>query len=229
MIAIAIDDEPPALKIIERFASNVEFLDLKKTFTNPVEAIKYMKKFPVDLLLIDIQMPGFNGMEVYKNLQNKPMVIFTTAYSEYAVEGFNVNAVDYLLKPYTQDRFKQAMQKAYDLFKTIRPLEQNKYISIRSNYSLTKILIDEILLIESFDDYLTVCLDSGKKYIVRMTMKKILEQLPEKDFIRVHRSYIVPLSKIENVRNKTIALGTQKIPIGSKYEKDFFARFKEEG
>ena len=226
MIAIAIDDEPPALKIIERFASNVDFMDLKKTFTNPVEAIKYMKKFPVDLLLIDIQMPGFNGMEIYKNLQNKPMVIFTTAYSEYAVEGFNVNAVDYLLKPYTQDRFKQAVQKAYDSFKTSLPVESNRYISLRCNYSLTKVLIDDIQLIESFDDYLTIYLPE-KKMVVRMTLKTILEQLPENKFVRVHRSYIIPIDKIENVRNKVITVNAKKIPIGSKFEKDFFAKYME--
>jgi DNA-binding LytR/AlgR family response regulator len=229
MIAIAIDDEPPALSIIEKFCSEInDVISLKKTFTNPVEAIKYMKKFPVDLLLIDIQMPGFNGMEIYKSMTNKPLVIFTTAYSEYAVDGFNVNAVDYLLKPFTLDRFTQAVQKAFDQFKNSRPLEQNKYISIRSNYSLTKILIDEIILIESFDDYLNVCLSSGKKYIVRMTMKKIMEQLPANTFVRVHRSFIVPINKIENVRNKVITLVGHKIPIGSKYEKEFFSVFRDD-
>jgi DNA-binding LytR/AlgR family response regulator len=226
MIAIALDDEPPALKTIERYAATVEYLDLKKTFTNPVDAIKYLKKFPVDLLFIDIQMPGFNGMDVYKNMQTKPLVVFTTAYSEYAVEGFNVNAVDYLLKPFTLERFTQAVHKAFDQFKNTRPLEQNKYISIRSNYSLTKVLVDEITLIESFDDYLNVEVLSGKKYVVRMTMKKIMEQLPAHTFIRVHRSFIVPLEKIENVRNKVITLGSHKIPIGNKYEKEFFSVFR---
>lgn len=228
MIAIALDDEPPALKTIERYASTIDYLDLKKTFTNPVEAIKYLKKFPVDLLLIDIQMPGFNGMDIYKNLTAKPLVIFTTAYSEYAVEGFNVNAVDYLLKPFTLERFTQSVQKAYDQFKNSRPLEQIKYISIRSNYSLTKVQIDDIILIESFDDYLNVCLANGKKHVVRMTMKKIMDQLPANTFVRVHRSYIIPLNKIENVRNKIITIGMYKIPVGNKYEKEFFALFRNE-
>jgi DNA-binding response OmpR family regulator len=118
MIAIAINDEPPALSIIERFCAENEMIDLKKTFTNAAEAIKYLKRYPVDLMFIDIQMPGYNGVEMYKSLDCKPMVIFTTAFSEYAVEGFNVNAVDYLLKPYTKDRFRLAVQKAYDSFKT---------------------------------------------------------------------------------------------------------------
>ena len=226
MIAIAIDDEPPALSIIERFCTGIENVDLKKTFTNAAEAIKYLKRYPVDLMFVDIQMPGYNGVEIYKSLECKPMVIFTTAFSEYAVEGFNVNAVDYLLKPYTQDRFKQAVQKAYDSFKTSLPVESNRYISLRCNYSLTKVLIDDIQLIESFDDYLTIYLPE-KKMVVRMTLKTILEQLPENKFVRVHRSYIIPIDKIENVRNKVITVNAKKIPIGSKFEKDFFAKYME--
>jgi len=226
MIAIAIDDEPPALSIIERFCAEIENVDLKKTFTNAAEAIKYLKRYPVDLMFIDIQMPGYNGVEIYKSLECKPMVVFTTAFSEYAVEGFNVNAVDYLLKPYTQERFKQAVQKAYDSFKTSLPLDFNRYISLRCNYSLTKVLIDDIQLIESFDDYLTIYLPE-KQLVVRMTLKTILEQLPENKFARVHRSYIIPIDKIENVRNKIITVNAKKIPIGSKFEKDFFAKYME--
>lgn len=226
MIAIAIDDEPPALSIIERFCAGIEHVDLKKTFTNAAEAIKYLKRYPVDLMFIDIQMPGYNGVELYKGLDCKPMVVFTTAFSEYAVEGFNVNAIDYLLKPYTQDRFKQAVQKAYDTFKTSLPTDSNRYISLRCNYSLTKVLIDDIQLIESFDDYLTIYL-LDKQMIVRMTLKTILEQLPENKFIRVHRSYIVPMDKIENVRNKIISVNGKKIPIGNKFEKEFFTKYME--
>jgi DNA-binding LytR/AlgR family response regulator len=227
MKAIALDDEPPALMIIEKYCREFDFIDLKKTFINPVEAIKYLKKYPVDLLFIDIQMPGFNGVEIFKNLNTKPMVIFTTAFSQFAVEGFNVNAIDYLLKPFTLARFGQAVNKAYELYKAARPLEQNRFISLRCNYSLIKILIDEIQLIESFDDYLTVCLDNEKKFTVRMTMKNILEQLPENEFLRVHRSYIIPLKKIENVRNKIITIAGKKIPIGSKFEQCFFEKFSE--
>lgn len=224
MIAIAIDDEPPALSIIERFCSQIEYIDLKKTFSNPADAVRYLKRYPVDLMFIDIQMPGFNGVDVYKNLENKPMVVFTTAYSEFAVEGFNVSAVDYLLKPYTFDRFKLATKKALDLYKKQNPSEENRYISLRCNYSLTKVLLNDIQLIESFDDYLTIY-TPDKKLIVRMTLKTIIEQLPDDKFIRVHRSYIVPLEKIENVRNKVIHVSGKKIPIGSKYEKEFYEKY----
>lgn len=225
MIAIAIDDEPPALKIIEKFCTNSACLELRRTFTNPEEAQRYLKKFPVDLLFIDIQMPGYNGVEFFKSLENKPMVIFTTAFSEYAVEGFNVNAVDYLLKPYTSERFLLAVQKATELFKSNRISESNRSLTVRSNYCLTKILLDDIHLIESLDDYLTIYLLSGKKIVAKMTMKNMLDQLPANDFVRVHRSYILPWKLIEQVRNKMILIGDKKIPIGSSYEKEFFSRY----
>ncbi len=224
MITIAIDDEPPALSIIEKYCSENENIDLKKTFTNPAEAIKFMKRYPVDLMFIDIQMPGYNGIELYKNLENKPMVVFTTAYSEYAVEGFNVNAVDYLLKPYTLERFTLSVNKAFEIFKGKYTSDAHRYLSLRCNYSLTKVPVDEIQLIESFDDYLTIYLNA-KQVVVRMTLKNILEQLPENKFIRVHRSYIVPIEKIENVRSKIISVCSKKIPIGSKFEKEFYSRY----
>ncbi len=225
MIAIALDDEPPALSTISKYCSECGIVDLKKTFTNPLDAIKYMKRFPVDLLFIDIQMHQFNGIEIYRNLTVKPLVIFTTAFSEYAVDGFEVNAVDYLLKPFSFERFNKAVKKAYELFRASHPAEVSRFISVRSNYSLVKINIDEIMLIESFDDYLNICLADKKVYVVRMTMTKILEALPANEFIRIHRSYIVPIKRIETVRNKTIYLCDKKIPLGSKYEKDFFEKF----
>jgi len=225
MIAIAIDDEPPALKIISKFCSNFELVELKMTFTNPLEALHYLKKFPVDLLFIDIQMPGYNGVEFFKSLENKPMVIFTTAFSEYALDGFNVNAVDYLLKPYTPERFALAIQKATELFKNNRISEPVRSLAVRSNYSLTKIILEDICLIESLDDYLTIYLLSGKKIIVKMTLKYMLDQLPANEFVRVHRSYILPWKLIEQVRNKMILIGDKRIPIGSSYEKDFFSRY----
>ncbi|MFA5046195.1 MAG: response regulator transcription factor [Paludibacter sp.] len=225
MIAIAIDDEPPALKIIEMFSANSGLLDLKKTFTNPAEALRYIKKFPVDLLFIDIQMPGYNGMEFFKELENKPMAIFTTAFSEYAVEGFNVSAIDYLMKPFTQERFTQAVKKAVESFKSNKIPESNRSLLIRSNYSLAKILYDDIQLIESMDDYLTIYLLSGKKIVSRMTLKTMLNQLPSSEFVRVHRSYILPWKLIEQVRNKIIMIGNKKIPIGNSYEKDFFSQY----
>ena len=227
--AVAIDDEPPALKVVENFCSRVDFIDLVKTFTNPVEALKYISKFPVDLLFLDIRMPSVSGIQFHKQVPKDMMVIFTTAYSEYAVEGFNLNAVDYLLKPFTFDRFLQAVNKALDFYKFYHQYESavQQYLFIRADYSLVKVMLEDILCIEGLDDYLKIHLISRKPLVARMTMKTMLEKLPAKFFIRVHRSFIVPLARIEKVRNKVIYIGGQEIPIGSSYEKLFFESYSE--
>ena len=228
--AIAIDDEPPALKVVESFCSQVDFIDLVKTFTNPHEALKYVNKFPVDLLFLDIRMPSVSGIQFRKQLSPDLMVIFTTAYSEYAVEGFNVNAVDYLLKPFTFERFIQAVSKANDFYKFYHRQEPDvqQYLFIRADYSLVKIMLEDILFVEGLDDYLKIHLNGRKTLVVRMTMKAILEKLPEKDFIRVHRSFIIPPARIEKVRNKVIYIGGKEIPVGGSYEKIFFEAYGNE-
>lgn len=227
MEAIAIDDEIPALKTIERFCAKVDFISLQKTFNQPNEALKYLRKFPVDLLFLDINMPSLSGIDFYKAIEQETMVIFTTAYSEYAVEGFNLNAVDYLLKPYSYERFLQAVNKANDYFLYQRQSDNSQYLFIRADYSLIKIDIADILFIEGLDDYLKIHLAGQKPLVARMTMKTMQEKLPAKDFIRVHRSYIIAINRIINVRNKTIALENDiNIPIGSSYEADFFNLFR---
>ena len=185
--AIALDDEPPALSIVENFCSRVDFIDLVKTFTHPHEALKYLEKFPVDLLFLDIRMPSVSGIQFAKQIPKDMMVIFTTAYSEYAVEGFNLNAVDYLLKPFTFDRYMQAVNKAQDFYKFFHNHESaiQQYFFVRADYSLVKIMLEDILYIEGLDDYLKIFLTGRKPVIARMTMKSALEKLPEKKFIRV--------------------------------------------
>lgn len=179
--AIAIDDEPPALKVIESFCSHAENIDLEKTFTSPNEALKYLRKFPVDLIFLDINMPSVTGIDFYKSLERETMVIFTTAYSEYAVEGFNLNAVDYLLKPFTQERFQQAIKKANDYYAYTRqsPGTINQSLYIRADYSLIKINYEDIVLIESLDDYLKIFLSNEKIIVARMTMKSMVEKFPQ--------------------------------------------------
>lgn len=226
--AIAIDDEPPALKVIESFCSHAENIDLEKTFTSPNEALKYLRKFPVDLIFLDINMPSVTGIDFYKSLERETMVIFTTAYSEYAVEGFNLNAVDYLLKPFTQERFQQAIKKANDYYAYTRqsPGTINQSLYIRADYSLIKINYEDIVLIESLDDYLKIFLSNEKIIVARMTMKSMVEKLPASEFIRVHRSFIVPFNRITQVRNKIISIADKEIPIGGNYEEAFFRIFK---
>lgn len=225
--AIAIDDEPPALKVIENFCSQIPSIKLVKTFSKPNDALRHIQKFPVNLIFLDIQMPSVNGIEFSKQLNPEIMVIFTTAFSEYAVEGFNVSAVDYLLKPFTFERFQQAVQKANDYYAYLKNTDKGgQHLYIRADYSLHKIYIPDILFIEGLDDYLKIHLEGKKTIVARMTMKNLLEKLPSSEFIRVHRSFIVPFKRIESVRNKMIQLAGEEIPIGNSYEEQFFSVFK---
>jgi DNA-binding LytR/AlgR family response regulator len=226
--AIAIDDEPPALSVIESFCKKVDFIQLEKTFNRPSEGLKHLEKFPVDLLFLDINMPSMTGIDFYKSVKQNTMVIFTTAYSEFAVEGFNLQAVDYLLKPFTFDRFQQAVNKANEYFTLTHQKEtgEQQFIYIRADYSLIKINSADILFIEGLDDYLKIHLQNQKPVVARLTMKAMLEKIPAKKFIRVHRSFIIPLQRIESVRNKMITIGGEEIPIGASYEKSFFESFK---
>jgi DNA-binding LytR/AlgR family response regulator len=221
--AIALDDEPPALDVLQSFCDKIDYVDLQKTFTNSDDAFKYLKKYPVDLLFLDINMPSILGIDFYKKLPHKVMVIFTTAYSEYAVEGFTLSATDYLLKPFSFSRFQQAVEKAYSQWKIQNQNPEQQYLFIRADYSLIKILISDILFIEGLDDYLKIHIQNQKTVVARMTLKSLLEKLPSPEFIRVHRSFIVPISKIEKVRNKIIYIQDEEIPVSASYEAVFFA------
>lgn len=227
--AIAIDDEPPALDVIETFCGKIDFIDLQKTFTKPTEALKYLRKFPVDLLFLDIQMPSLTGIEFYKAVQQETKVIFTTAHSEYAVEGFNLQAVDFLLKPYTFERFEQAVKRAQEAIGQTRQSDSGSehFLFVRADYSLVKINIADILYIEGLDDYLKIHIHNQKTIVTRMTMKSILKRLPIKDFVRIHRSFIIPFKRVESVKNKMLMLEGKELPIGNSYEEEFFKLFKQ--
>lgn len=227
--AIAIDDEIPALSIVQTFCSRTGFIHLERTFNQPTEALKHLRKFPVDLVFLDINMPSLSGIDLYKAVRQDTMAIFTTAYSEYAVEGFNLNAVDYLLKPFTYKRFLQAAEKANEYYNYLREKERTKeqYLFVRADYTLVKINIADILYIEGYDDYLKIHLVGQKPLITRMTLKTILEKLPSQQFIRIHRSYVVPLSRVESLRNKVVSLGEIKLPLGNSYEESFLKYFNK--
>ncbi|MCB0527187.1 MAG: response regulator transcription factor [Saprospiraceae bacterium] len=228
--AIALDDEPPALKILDNFCGRTDFLTLEKTFTRADEAQRHLIRFPVDLLFLDIRMPSQSGLDFYKSIRQETMVIFTTAYSEYAVEGFNLSAIDYLLKPYTFDRFMQAARRAQEYYRMRNTASspQEQALHIRSDYSLVRIPFADILYIEGLDDYIRVHRAQGEPVVTRMTMKAMHEKLPAGDFVRVHRSFIVPLSRIEHVRNKMLRIAGIDIPLGRTYETAFFSMFGKE-
>lgn len=221
--AIALDDEPLALEILQSLCSTIEYVELEKTFTKSDEAFKYLKKYPVDLLFLDINMPSISGLDFYKKLPHKTMVIFTTAYSEFAVEGFTLSATDYLLKPISLSRFQQAVEKAHVQYKLQNQNIEQQYLFIRADYSLIKILFSDILYIEGLDDYVKIHIQNQKTVVARMTLKAIIQKLPETEFIRVHRSFIVPISKIGKIRNKIIHIDQTEIPISASYEDAFFA------
>lgn len=225
--AIAIDDEPLALTVIQSLCDKSKAVNLLKTFTQPNEALKHLRKFPVDLIFCDIQMPAMTGISLVKSLEQNTMVIFTTAFSEYAVTSYELNAIDYLLKPINQKRFTQAITKAQEYFDYINSKNQlsEKNIFIRADFSLVKVPLDDILYVEGLADYLKIYVKDRKTIVARMTMKDMMEKLGATDFIRVHRSFILPFGKIEAVRGMTIALGDQEFPIGRTYADDFFKRY----
>ncbi|MNU55115.1 Sensory transduction protein LytR [compost metagenome] len=225
MKAIAIDDEPLALKVITHLCEQVDFVSLEKTFTSQSEAVKYLNKYPVDLLFLDIQMPVKNGIEFYKMLENGPMVIFTTAYSEYAVEGFNVNATDYLLKPFSSERFMQALEKARNEWNFRKNQTAQSHLMIRADYKLHRIPYEDILYIEGLDDYIQIYQVNKPRIVARFSMKNIMEQLPDNLFIRVHRSFIVPLKRIDSVQYKSLQVGDMTIPIGETYKDEIQKHF----
>jgi DNA-binding LytR/AlgR family response regulator len=223
---IAIDDEPLALEILEAFCAKVPFLKLDKTFTDTTEAARHLKKFPTELLFLDIQMPDLSGIDFHRLYAKDKMVIFTTAHSQYAVEGFNLNALDYLLKPIEFSRFLQAANKAQEYYNYLHRSNSNEhnFLFVRSEYSLVKIALADIVFIETLDDYIKIHVKDKKTVLTKMNLKTVLSKLPE-SFIRVHRSYIVPLSRIISVRGKNIHLDDKEIPIGIKYEADFFKKY----
>lgn len=219
MKCIAIDDEPLALEVVSSLCKNVDNIELVETFTQLSKARTYLAKHPVDLIFLDIQMPNQNGIDFYKSLKQDTMVIFVTAFSEFAVEGFELNAIDYILKPIQQDRFNTACDKAKIFSEYLKGTNQTD-LYVRSEYSLTRISLEEIEFVETMGDYLKINLSNGKIIMTLMSLKSLLEELPDDNFIRVHRSYLVNTSKIISSRNKTIELKNKTVPIGSSYQKE---------
>lgn len=225
--AIIIDDEPLAIKVIATLCAKTDIINVMDTFTKPNEALRYLRKYPVDLVFCDIQMPSMTGIDLVKNLSQNAMVIFTTAYSEYAVMSYELNAIDYLLKPISQKRFMQAVNKAKEYYYHVHSLgaEGDKCMFVRADYSLVKIMLDDILYIEGMADYLKFHIKGHKTVIVRMTMKAILEKLSPKEFIRIHRSFIVPFNRINAVRGTSVFMDGKEFPIGRTYMDDFLSRY----
>lgn len=217
---IAIDDEPLALELIRTYASRVPGINLVETFEDAISAIEYLKKFPVDLLFLDINMPDISGIDLAKALLNKPMIIFSTAYRQFAYEGFQLEAVDYLLKPIDFDTFLKAVDKAvayknYTDHKEVT--SESSFIYVHSEYRLIKITLSEIEYLESMEDYVKIHHGKEKPTLTLMTLKKITQILPEEQFTRIHRSYVINTRKIKAIQHKKVQLTNVQLPIGDSY------------
>lgn len=229
MNCIAVDDESLALDLLVDSIEQIPFLRLVKRCKNAFEAMETLQKEQVDLMFLDIQMPGITGVQMLQGLSYSPMVIFITAYDQYALEGFNLDVTDYLLKPVSFERFLKATNKAYELYnlrkQEVKPAVENEYFFVHADYSLVKIKMSEILYVEGLKDYLKIYLAGQSRPVVtRMTMKSLEENLPASQFVRVHRSYIVSLDKIDCIRNQKIKIGETFIPISEHYSEAFLSK-----
>ncbi|MDQ7947181.1 MAG: LytTR family DNA-binding domain-containing protein [Pedobacter sp.] len=217
---VAIDDEPLALRLISTYASRIPSIDLVTTFEDAISGAAYLSKNEIDLVFLDINMPDISGLDLARALEKKPLLIFTTAYREFAFEGFELEAVDYLLKPISFENFSKACQKAIDYrqFKD-RPhqVDDDSHFFVYAEYRQVKVLTREIAYIESMEDYIKIHRDHQKPLLTLMTMKKVLELLPENKFARIHRSYAVPLSRIKSIQHKKIQLDGIELPIGDAF------------
>jgi len=226
---IAIDDEPPALKIIQEFCSRIPYLNLISCTTDPFEAIQKIKYDKPDLLFLDINMPGITGMDIAKSIQYTPLVIFSTAYSRYAVEGFDLDAVDFLLKPYSFERFEKAVQKArkkIEQNQVVKTITDDDYLIVKIDYQNVKIQFADILYIEALDNYSKIY-TKEKSYMTLMNLKNISLKMPEDKFVRVHKSFIVALSHIAHFTHETIMVGKYIVPIGRTYLQGFLSVAKK--
>ncbi len=236
---LVVDDEPLALNILEDYIAKVPFLELIKATTNPIEALTMVQDGNIDLVFLDVQMPELTGIQFLKIANGKAKVILTTAYSQYALEGYELDVVDYLLKPIAFDRFFKAAQKAQSIIKpatapaapVAQPVQQqvqqqqqdfmNDFIFVKSEYKIQKVYLHQILYIEGLKDYISIFTPT-ERIITLQNMKKMEDTLPEKHFIRVHKSYIVALNKIDSIERSRIFIGDKVIPVGDTYRDNFF-------
>lgn len=225
--AIIIDDEPLAQNVILEYAKKLENLTIMESFSEATPVHSYLLNHETDLLFLDINMPKLSGISFLKSLKNPPLVIFTTAYSEYAVEGFELNAVDYLRKPFSFERFCQAIFKVEEKLLSLPYIKSANTISpdfmfIKSNKKNIKISFDQILYIEGLGDYIKIYTQDSK-HITNLSMKRMLDLLPSEKFYRIHKSYIIALDKINSVEGNLVQINTSKLPVGNSYRSDFFA------
>ena len=223
---IAIEDEPLALKKIKEFIEQLAYLNLLEGFDNALDAIGFLKNNTVDLIFLDIRMKKISGIQFLESLQNKPKVIITSAYDEYALKGYELDVADYLLKPFTFERFLKSVDKIYNQLNGIKDNITNDFIFVKTEYRIEKIILKDILYIRGMKDYLQIH-TIDRNIMTLQTFKNLLEILPINDFQRVHNSYIVAMSKIEHIKRNRIRIGKDLIPISDSYKDKFYEILKE--
>ena len=218
-----IDDEPLAAGLLESYVKKTPYLNLTGTYNSAITAMRDLRDNPVPLLFLDIQMPELSGVEFAKILPKDTKIIFTTAFPQYALEGYKVNALDYLLKPISYEDFLRATEKAQDWYNMIQKHEtynDDRIMFIKSEYKLLRINLDDILYVEGLKDYVRICLKNGEKIMSLMSMKKLEDYLPSPEFLRTHRSYIVHMPEVRSIDRFRIVFGDMFIPISDNYKEE---------
>ena len=234
MRCLIVDDEPLAQQVMEKFAGRVPFLEVVGKCSSATEAVELLRNTPVDLIFLDIHMPRLSGLDFISSLHYPPQFILVTAYSEYALQGFNVNATDYLMKPVPFDRFLKAVNKAYELYrlrnKSAAGSESTapKYLLVKSGYQTVKVMLDSILYIEGLKDYVKIHTEGKKPVLSLLTMKGLAAMLPATNFIRIHKSYIVATDRITTISRNRVMIGDKWIPVGEIYRDEFRKRMFHE-
>jgi len=216
MKAIVVDDEPIALEIVRSHASKVPYLELKGEFTDAFEALNFLQNESVDLIFLDIKMPDISGIEFYNSLSRKPLLIFTTAYSDHAITSFEMDAIDYLLKPFSLARFVKACNKAFELYNFRTLARTTDHLFLKTGYEQVKVMYDDILYLEATGNYVTFVL-KDKKVLSRGTFAESLNLVPADNFVRVHRSFFVAVNKIDKVERHQVTIGKHVVPVSEAY------------
>lgn len=218
---LAIDDEFPALQIIEHFAADLDVIDHLHCTTSVSQAFDYLDEHSVDLVLLDIEMPDLDGLSFASKLPDPVKVIFTTAFEQYAVKGYELNVVDYLLKPFTKQRFLTAIEKAHQLIAMEQlQREQDHFIVVQANYSKHKLNCKDIVYIESINNNITIHLDNGQSITFRRALKDLYADLPDNQFVRIHRSFLVPIKRVTSFTKVSVSMDQIELPIGVSYSEE---------
>jgi DNA-binding LytR/AlgR family response regulator len=235
MKCVIIDDEPLAVELLEDFVNKIDTLELLRTFNNAIDAVSFINQNNVDLIFLDIQMPHFSGIEFLNTIEKKPLIIFTTAYSDYAVEGFNLGAVDYLVKPIPFHRFLKSVVRAQQISNpaaVIQPVTENTstpeseqdFMFVRAEYENVKMNFSDILFIEGLKDYVKIYTTDNKFTLTLISLIKLENLLSNKGFSRIHRSYIINIKHVKSIQKNKVLISDKRIPISESYKNAFFEK-----